>query len=62
MPDGNVLHLDDFDQKIIEQLAKKQQLKRDEAGNLDPDQFGNLSSIMINPNELSNAMYASNVL
>ena len=29
---------------------------------MDPDQFGNLSSIMINPNEISNAIYASNVL
>lgn len=37
MPDGNILQLDDFDQKIIEQLAKRQQLKMDEDGNLDPD-------------------------
>lgn len=29
---------------------------------LDPTEFGNLSSIMINPNEISNAVYASNML
>jgi hypothetical protein len=29
---------------------------------LDPDEFGNLSSIMINPNEISNAVYGSNIL
>lgn len=29
---------------------------------LDPHEFGNLSSIMINPNEISNALYASNAL
>ena len=26
---------------------------------LDPDNFGNMSSIMINPNELNEAAYAS---
>lgn len=29
---------------------------------LDPNEFGNLSSIMINPNEISNAVYGSNIL
>ncbi|CDW73387.1 UNKNOWN [Stylonychia lemnae] len=62
LPDGNIMYLDEFDQKVLEQLAKKQKLIVDEVGNLDPDQFGNLSSIMINPNEISNAIYASNVL
>ena len=28
--------------------------------NLDPDNFGNMSSIFINPNDISNAQYASN--
>ena len=26
---------------------------------LDPDQFGNMSSIMINPNEISNVVYVN---
>lgn len=27
---------------------------------LDPEQFGNLSSIMINPNDITQALYATN--
>jgi hypothetical protein len=29
---------------------------------LDPNEFGNLSSIMINPNEISTAMYGTNIM
>lgn len=48
----------------MSELRKKELEKRLEAikEGLDPEEFGNLSSIMINPNEISNAMYASNML
>lgn len=41
------------------ELERKKEAERE---GLDPDEFGNLSSIMINPNEISNAIYGSNVL
>lgn len=59
---------EDYSEKIINKLSQehylkyKAKLEENAAHALDPDQFGNLSSIMINPNEISNAVYGSNVL
>ena len=36
-PSGNVLILDEFDQKILEQLAAAQKLRQETAADMDPD-------------------------
>eukprot|EP00350_Pseudokeronopsis_sp_OXSARD2_P007163 CAMPEP_0170547422 /NCGR_PEP_ID=MMETSP0211-20121228/5821_1 /TAXON_ID=311385 /ORGANISM="Pseudokeronopsis sp., Strain OXSARD2" /LENGTH=89 /DNA_ID=CAMNT_0010852461 /DNA_START=1308 /DNA_END=1574 /DNA_ORIENTATION=+ len=51
-----------YDEKVLEKLAEKQLIKRKEAEEmgLDPNEFGNLSSIMITPGEFE--AYASNMM
>jgi len=47
---------------IKEEEFKSQPQRPSKEGGMVPEEFGNMSSIMINPNEISNAMYPSNLL
>lgn len=51
----------DLGERIIEVLSKQQELKKSQANDMDidPENFGNMSSIMINPHEIE-AIYSSN--
>lgn len=62
--EGGRIVFDELEDNVLKQLIQKEQEKKLIAQDmgLDPNEFGNLSSIMINPNEISNAIYASNVL